>query len=269
MLGKKVGNYLIDSRIGAGGMGEVYKARDTRLGRSVAVKVLPDGLARDLDRIARFEREAQVLASLNHANVAALYGIEEHDSQHFLIMELVDGETLAERIARGRLAVAEALEIARQILEGLEAAHEKGIIHRDLKPANIKITSEGKVKILDFGLAKAMESTVPNPQLSNSPTLSMAASSAGVILGTAGYMSPEQAKGAATDGRSDIFSFGCILYEMLAGQQAFDGDTIAEILAGILAREPDWTALPVNLNPRIVEVLRRCLKKIRSAAGMR
>jgi eukaryotic-like serine/threonine-protein kinase len=188
-------------------MGEVYQARDTRLGRSVAVKVLPDEFARDADRISRFEREAKLLASLNHSNIAALYGIEQADGTHFLVMELVEGETLAERIARGPIPAEEAFRIAHQIADALEAAHEKGIIHRDLKPANVKITPEGKVKVLDFGLARAMEET-PATANSNSPTLSALATNAGIILGTAGYMSPEQARGHTADQRSDIFSFG-------------------------------------------------------------
>ena len=262
MIGKAIAHYQIETLLGAGGMGEVYQARDTRLGRSVAVKMLPETLARDPDRIARFEREAKLLASLNHANIAALYGMEESGGQHFLVMELVEGQTLAERIARGPLPVEETLNIAHQIAEAFEAAHEKGVIHRDLKPANVKITPEGKVKVLDFGLAKALETT-PAQVSPNSPTLLSAATNGGMILGTAGYMSPEQARGHAADQRSDIFSFGCVLYEMLTGRQTFPGDTVSDVLASILAREPDLRAVPRNLNPKIEELIRRCLVKNR------
>src|SRR5215475_6214141 len=263
MIGKAVAHFQIEARLGAGGMGEVYQARDTRLGRSVAMKMLPEIFARDPDRVARFEREAKLLASLNHANIAALYGMEESGGQHFLVMELVEGQTLAERIARGPLPVEEALKIAHQITEAFETAHEKGIIHRDLKPANVKITPEGKVKVLDFGLAKALE-VAPAQTASNSPTLlSAAAMSGGVILGTAGYMSPEQAKGHSADQRSDIFSFGCVLFEMLTGLQTFHAETVTETLAAILMREPDLNALPSNLHPKIEELIRRCLAKNR------
>jgi Tol biopolymer transport system component/predicted Ser/Thr protein kinase len=261
MIGKSLSQYIIESSLGAGGMGEVYRARDTRLGRSVAVKVLPEMFAQNAERIARFEREAKLLAALNHGNVATLFGLEQFEGRHFLVMELVEGETLAERIARGPIAVDDVLRIAHQIAEALEAAHEKGIVHRDLKPANVKMTPEGKVKVLDFGLAKAMETPSANPATSNSPTLSLGATNAGVILGTAAYMAPEQAKGLDADPRSDIFSFGCILYEMLTGRQPFKGDTVAEILASVLAREPDFSMLPPNLNPRIQVLLRRCLEK--------
>src|SRR5262245_44476143 len=205
MIGKEIAHYQIQALLGAGGMGEVYQARDTRLGRSVAMKMLPDVFANDTERVARFEREAKLLASLNHANIAALYGLEESGGKHFLVMELVEGETLSERIHRGPLPVEEALQIAHQIAEAFEAAHEKQVIHRDLKPANVKITPDGKVKVLDFGLAKALDVT-PAPVSANSPTLLSAAhSNAGVILGTAGYMSPEQARGHNADQRSDIF----------------------------------------------------------------
>src|SRR5262245_57920895 len=234
MIGKNLAQYEIESLLGSGGMGEVYQARDSRLGRNVAVKVLPDALAQDRERIARFEREAKVLASLNHSNIAALYGLEEFEKRHFLVMELVEGETLADRIARGPIPVSEAMKIAQQILDALDAAHDRGIVHRDLKPSNVKITPEGKVKVLDFGLAKAMEAAPVCPALSNSPTLSNLATDAGLILGTAAYMSPEQAKGRNTDARSDIFSFGAVLYEMLSGKQAFYGETVAEILARVI-----------------------------------
>ena len=244
-------------------MGEVYQARDTRLGRSVAVKMLPEVFERDPERVARFEREAKLLASLNHPNIAALYGLEQSDGKHFLVMELVEGETLAERIRRGPLPVEEALQIAHQIAEALEAAHEKNVIHRDLKPANLKITPEGKVKVLDFGLAKALEG-VPAQLTSNSPTLlSAVASNAGTILGTAGFMSPEQARGHEADQRSDIFSFGCVLYEMLTGRQTFTGETVTDIIASVVARDPDFTALPANLHPKLPDIIRRCLAKNR------
>src|SRR3989442_3283929 len=212
--GTRLGLYELVADIGAGGMGEVYRARDTKLGRSVAVKVLPDALAADADRIARFEREAKALAALNHPHIAALYGMEESDSRHFLVMELVEGETLAERLLRGPMSVADALKTALQIAEALEAAHEKGIVHRDLKPANVKITPDEKVKVLDFGLAKALEGEPAAANVSVSPTLSLMATQAGVVLGTAAYMSPEQAKGFPPAQRSDVFSFGCVLYEI-------------------------------------------------------
>src|SRR5215470_4879557 len=261
MIGKKLAQYEIESLLGSGGMGEVYQARDSRLGRNVAVKVLPDALASDSERIARFEREAKVLASLNHANIAALHGLEEFEGRHFLVMELVEGETLAERIQRGSIPVDEALKSAHQIAEALEAAHDKGVVHRDLKPANVKITPEGKVKVLDFGLAKAME-IAPAQTAANSPTLlSDAAMSGGVVLGTAGYMSPEQAKGHSADQRSDIFSFGCMLYEMLTGRLTFEGETVTEVLASVLKQEADLSLLPQNINSRVVELIRRCLAK--------
>src|SRR5262245_33019299 len=262
MIGTRVANYEITAHLGSGGMGEVYCARDTRLGRSVALKMLPVLFARDAERVSRFEREAILLASLNHPNIAALHGIEQSDERHFLVMELVEGETLAVRINRGPIPVEEALKIALQIADALESAHQKGIVHRDLKPANVKITPEGKVKVLDFGLAKAFESG-PAPDLLSSPTLSVVATNAGIILGTAGYMSPEQAKGANADPRSDIFSFGSVLFEMLTGQRAFQGDSVSELIASVLAREPDWNLLPTNLHPRIPELIRRCLEKDR------
>src|SRR5436190_17128851 len=202
--GTRFGAYEILSALGAGGMGEVYRARDTKLGRSVAIKILPDTLAADPERIARFEREAKMLAALNHPHIAALYGMEESGGRHFLVMELVEGETLAERLRRGAMPVEEALTIAHQILEALEAAHEKWIVHRDLKPANVKVTPDDKVKVLDFGLAKALETAPANPTLSNSPTM-LSGSLSGMIVGTAGYMSPEQARGRTADQRSDIF----------------------------------------------------------------
>jgi eukaryotic-like serine/threonine-protein kinase len=261
MIGTKLAHYEITRHLGSGGMGDVYQATDSKLGRSVAIKLLPETFAHDTERAARFEREARVLASLNQPNIAAIYGIEQSNDRKFLVMELVEGETLAERIKRGPIPVDESLAIAKQICEALEAAHEKGIIHRDLKPANVKITPEGKVKVLDFGLAKAFENQPANVALSNSPTLSMAATNAGLILGTAAYMSPEQAKGRVVGRGTDIFAFGCVLFEMLSGRPAFGGDDVAEILAHVLTREPDWNALPASVPARLRELLRICLHK--------
>ena len=260
MIGTTIGRYEILSLLGAGGMGEVYQARDTRLGRVVAVKILPKQLAEDRERIQRFEREARLLASLNHVNIATLFGFEEHAGTHFLVMELIDGATLAERIARGPIPLAEALTIARQIAEALEAAHEKGVVHRDLKPANVKITTDGKVKVLDFGLAKAMIAPAHGDFLS-SPTISVGGTYAGVVLGTAPYMSPEQARGLDVDPRSDVFAFGCVLFEMLTGRRSFPGDTVTDAIASVLAREPDMATLPPGIHPRLHEILRRCLEK--------
>jgi serine/threonine protein kinase len=245
-------------------MGDVWRARDTKLGREVALKVLPDAFALDADRSARFEREAKVLASLSHPHIAALFGFEEAAGRHYLVMELVEGETIADRLRRGPMAVDNVLKVARDIADALEAAHEKGIVHRDLKPANLKITPDDRVKVLDFGLARLRDepSDTIRPNLSQSPTLSLMATQAGVILGTAAYMSPEQAKGSIADHRSDVFSFGAVLYEMLTGRQAFHADTPAEMMAAVLMREPDFSALPVQLNPRVVELLRRCLDKV-------
>ena len=258
--GSRVGSYEVLGLIGTGGMGEVYRARDTRLRRDVAVKVLPESFAADPERLARFQREAQVLASLNHPNVAAIYGVEENPVA--LILELVDGETLGDRISRGAVPVDEALAIACQVAEALEAAHDQSVIHRDLKPANIKITPGGRVKVLDFGLAKMLETTHPAASLSMSPTLSIQATYAGVILGTAAYMSPEQARGKAVDQRTDIWAFGCVLYEMLTGRQVFEtGDTVSDAVAAILTREPDWSALPEQLPANLRRLLRRCLQK--------
>jgi hypothetical protein len=260
--GTKLGAYELIALIGAGGMGEVYQAHDTKLGRDVAIKILPEAFAHDADRLSRFQREAKMLASLNHPNIAHIYGLEQSNSTHFLIMELVAGETLAERIKReGAVPIEEALKISIQIAEALEAAHEKGIIHRDLKPANVNVTPEGKVKVLDFGLAKAFagETTDSNP--SESPTLSRAATMQGVILGTAAYMSPEQARGKTVDKRTDIWAFGCVLYEMLTGKQAFDGEDITEILAAVVKTEPDWQVLPPKTPAKIRDLLRRCLQK--------
>ena len=261
MIGKTLNHYTVEAQLGVGGMGEVYLARDTRLGRSVAVKVLPEAFDQDADSIVRFEREARLLASLNHPNIASLYGMEKAGSKHFLVMELVEGETLAERMRRGPIAIEEALKFGQQMAEALEAAHQSGVVHRDLKPANVKITSDNKIKVLDFGLAKAMENAPANLNISNSPTISMHATNAGVILGTAAYMSPEQAKGLTADSRSDIFSLGCLLFEMLSGRQPFQGDTTSELLASVLVREPDWTLLPANVKPRVHDLVRRCMDK--------
>src|SRR6202008_4239604 len=226
-------------------MGEVYEAHDPKLGRDVAIKVLPEAFAHDPERLSRFQREAKMLAALNHSNIATIYGLEQSNGTSYLVMELVSGETLADRVKReGAVPVEEALKIAIQIAEALEAAHEKGIIHRDLKPANVKVTPEGKVKVLDFGLAKAFAGDSATEDPSNSPTLSHAATMQGMILGTAAYMSPEQARGKACDKRTDIWAFGCVLYELLTGKQAFQGDTTTEILAAVLREEPDWQALP-------------------------
>jgi serine/threonine protein kinase len=243
-------------------MGVVYRAHDTKLGRDVAIKALPDAFANDSDRLQRFQREAQVLASLNHPNIAHIYGLEESDKTRCIVMELVEGETLQERIKRGPVPIEETLAIAKQIAEAIEAAHEKGIIHRDLKPGNIKLTSDGKVKVLDFGLAKVFEDQA-SITLSNSPTL-MSASMPGMIMGTAAYMSPEQAKGKEADRVSDIWAFGCVLYEILTGRAAFEGETISEIFAGVLKGEPDWNRLPVETPTAIRRLLRRCLQKNRT-----
>src|SRR5450759_3226042 len=250
--GTELGTHKILALIGVGGMGEVYKAHDTKLRRDVAIKVLPESFARDADRLARFRREAQLLASLNHPNIATIYNIEDSNNTTYLVMELVPGETLAERIKReGAVPVEESLTIAKQIAEALEAAHEKGIIHRDLKPANVKLTPEGKVKVLDYGLAKAFAGDGTNEDPSNSPTLSRAATMQGVILGTAAYMSPEQAKGKAVDKRTDIFAFGAVLYELLTGKQAFHGEDVGDILAAVVRMEPDWSRLPAAVPQKI------------------
>ena len=261
MVGKRIIHYEIVNRLGAGGMGEVYRAQDTRLGRSVALKILPEMFASDEERVARFEREARLLASLNHPNIAVLYGLERAEGKSFLVMELVQGETLAERVMQGPVPIEEALRIAHQMAQGLETAHAEGIVHRDLKPANIMVTPDGKVKILDFGLAKALLGTGPQADVLSSPTLTAAATNAGIILGTAAYMSPEQAKGQDTDARTDVFAFGCILFEILVGRRTFPGDTVTEAIASVLAREPDFSALPARTHPKIPDMLRRCLNK--------
>jgi Tol biopolymer transport system component len=263
--GTRLGAYEVLTLIGSGGMGEVYRAKDTKLGRQVALKILPATFTTDPERLARFRREAQVLASLNHPHIGAIYGLDEANGSQFLILELVEGEGLDKRIGRGALPVDEALAIAKQIAEALEAAHEKGIIHRDLKPANIALTKDGHVKVLDFGLAKALSTDVADrsmDRLPEPPTMaSPAMTSMGIILGTAAYMSPEQARGTVVDKRSDIWAFGCVLYEMLTGALAFPGDTTTDIIAAILQRDPDWSRLPHDLSPRITLVLERCLQR--------
>jgi serine/threonine protein kinase len=262
--GTRLGAYEITAPIGAGGMGEVYRGRDTRLDRDVAIKVLPETFASDPERIARFQREAKTLASLNHPHIGAIYGLEDSDGIKALVLELVEGPTLADRIAQGPIPLDEALAIARQMAEALEAAHEHGIIHRDLKPANIKLTSDGTVKVLDFGLAKAVEGHSTPTDLSASPTItSPAMTMGGVILGTAAYMSPEQAKGKPVDNRSDIWAFGCVLYEMLTGKRAFEGEDVPETLALIIKGEIDWTAIPNGIPQQVLRMLRGCFEKDR------
>jgi serine/threonine-protein kinase len=283
--GARLGPYEIADQIGVGGMGEVYRATDTNLGRQVAIKVLPEAFAQDVDRLARFEREAKTLASLNHPNVAAIYGLERSGGMTALVMELVEGPTLADRIqaaasgghragdggvvpgfsraSTAGLPIDDALSIARQIADALEAAHEQGIVHRDLKPANIKVRPDGTVKVLDFGLAKVGDPLAQNhpPGFSNSPTLSVAATQAGMILGTAGYMSPEQARGKPVDKRTDVWAFGCVLYEMLTGQRAFPGEDVTDILAAVVKLEPRWEAVPADVPARVRQVMRTCLQK--------
>lgn len=257
--GAKILHYEVGPSIGKGGMGEVFRAHDTKLGRDVAIKVLPTEFVMDEERLARFEREARVLASLNHPHIASIYGFENVDGTSFLVMELAEGEDLSERIRRGPIPADEAIEIAAQIADALEAAHEKGIVHRDLKPANVKITPDGKVKVLDFGLAKALEDEEGNSDISNSPTMARAATNAGVILGTAAYMSPEQARGKRVDKRTDVWAFGVVLWEMLTGHRLFEGETVSDTLAAVLRAEPDWTQVPRETPTRVRRVLRRCL----------
>jgi len=264
MIGKSISHYRIVEKIGQGGMGEVYLADDATLDRKVALKFLPEAFTSDPERMARFEREAKLLASLNHPNIAGIYGLEQADGNRFLVLEYVEGETLQARLNKGVLPLEDALELCRQIAEGLEAAHEKGVIHRDLKPANVMITAEEKVKILDFGLAKALADETQGNDSSQSPTLTEAMTRPGVILGTAAYMSPEQAKGKSVDKRADIWAFGCILYECLTGKKAFEGETVTETLAAILRGEPDWQALPATTPHNIRFLLRRCLAKERN-----
>ena len=266
MIGETLSHYRITAALGAGGMGEVYRATDSNLGRDVAIKVLPPEVAHDPDRLARFKREAHLLASLNHPNIAAIYGLEETDGKPFLALELVEGEDLKQQLARGAIPVPEALEIGEQIAEALEEAHGKGIVHRDLKPANVKLTPDGKVKVLDFGLAKAWAGDASGmgsapSALSQSPTLAHTGTVAGVILGTAAYMSPEQARGKRVDRRADVWAFGAVLYEMLTGERAFAGAGITDVLARVLEREPDLGRLPADTPPAIRTLIARCLTK--------
>jgi len=263
-IGTRLGPYAISAKLGAGGMGEVYRARDTKLNREVAIKVLPAGVAQDAERLARFKREAQLLASLNHPNIAAIYGLDEAGDELFLVLELVEGEDLAERLERGAIPPDEALAIAKQIAEALEEAHGKGIVHRDLKPANVKLTPDGKVKVLDFGLAKAYASDASSGgsfDSANSPTMTHAATMAGVILGTAAYMSPEQARGKSVDKRADIWAFGVVLYEMLTRMQLFHGETVSDTLAAVLTRELDTKTLPAGTPHAVRQLLHRCLER--------
>ena len=258
---QRIGEYPIERELGRGGMGIVYLGRDPRLDRPVAIKVLPEAFTKDPERLARFDREAKLLAALHHPNIAGIYGIEESGGERFLALEYVEGPTLADRLARGALPIDESLELGAQIAAALEAAHEAGIIHRDLKPGNVKITPAGVVKVLDFGLAKGAGSADSSPDLSQSPTLTYMATGVGMILGTAAYMSPEQARGKIVDRRTDIWSFGCVLYEMLTGRQLFAGETVSDTIAKILEREPDWSAIPAAVPEKLRDLLRRCLEK--------
>ena len=263
--GTKHGPFEIVAPLGAGGMGEVYRARDTRLHRDVAIQALPSSLSKDPERLGRFQREARLLAALNHPNVAAIYGLEEADGSPYLVMECVEGETLAAKLAAGPLPVEEALAVGVQIAAGIAAAHEAGVIHRDLKPANVMVRPDGSVKVLDLGLARTVEVSGSDPSLS--PTVTSGATGTGVILGTAAYMSPEQARGRPLDKRTDLFSFGCVLYECLTGQRAFPGETVSDSLAAILRAEPDWNALPAETPPPIRRLLPAPSRKIRSAGS--
>jgi eukaryotic-like serine/threonine-protein kinase len=256
-VGKTVNHYRIEALVGSGGMAEVYRAHDTKLGRAVAFKVLPSYVAADRDQLSRLQREAHLLASLNHPNIASVYGLEETDEISGIVLEFVDGETLAERIARGPLPIPQALEIALKITEALEVAHDKGIVHRDLKPSNIKIASTGTVKVLDFGIAKMLEPTA----LENEKTCLGDATATGIILGTATYMSPEQARGERVDKRADVWAFGCVLYEMLAGKKLFTGGTVSDTVAAVLKNEPDWQSLPLETPPVVRALLRFCTAK--------
>ena len=260
--GVRVGPYEIVGPLGAGGMGEVYRARDTRLGRDVAVKVLPEGFERDPERVTRFEREAKLLASMNHPNIAMLYGVEQHGDMLCLALELIEGESLAERLARGPLTLDEAFDVAAQVATALEAAHEAGVVHRDLKPGNVMLRPDGVAKVLDFGLARGQGNAGgPHSDMTQSPTMTSPATMPGVILGTAAYMSPEQAKGRRADKRADVWAWGCLLYELITGQRAFPGEDVSETMAAILKSDPDWSALPAGVSPRVRELLERCLRK--------
>ena len=254
--GTTLGPYSVTAKIGEGGMGEVYQARDTKLDRDVALKVLPEAFTADPDRLARFEREAKVLASLNHPNIGSIYGLEEAEGVKALVLELVEGPTLADHIKQGAIPIDEALPIAKQIAEALEAAHEQGVIHRDLKPANVKVKADGTVKVLDFGLAKAFQ-TDP----SSATTVTATGTETGAILGTPAYMSPEQARGRPVDKRTDVWAFGCVLFEMLTGHRAFGADTHSDTLAAILGRDPNWQELPSAARSGLAGLLRRCLRK--------
>ena len=259
--GTRLGAYEVTSLIGEGGMGQVYRATDTKLKRQVAVKILPPSLAADPDRLARFQREAEVLASLNHPNIAHIHGLEESDGGTSLVMELVEGDDLSRRLSRGAIPLDEVLLIAKQIADALEAAHEHGVIHRDLKPANIKIGPDGTVKVLDFGLAKAIAPGGASADVLNSPTLTARNTQAGMILGTAAYMAPEQARGRAVDRRADIWAFGAVLFEMLTGKRAFPGEDITDTLAAVVRTEPEWSLVPRDVPPTLIVYLRRCLQK--------
>ncbi|HSB36829.1 MAG TPA: serine/threonine-protein kinase, partial [Thermoanaerobaculia bacterium] len=259
--GTRIGPYEISDALGAGGMGEVWRARDTRLGREVAIKVLPDAFADDRERIARFQREAQLLAAFNHPNIAAIHSFESVGGVRLLVMELVPGQTIREMLEEGPLPLPRALDLARDVAEALGAAHAKGILHRDLKPSNVKVTPEGKVKLLDFGLAKAFAGAAPASDISESPTLGIDTTKQGMVLGTASYMSPEQTRGRPLDRRSDVWAFGCLVYEMLSGKKAFTGETVSDVLVAILDREPDWDALPPETPRLVVELLKSCLAK--------
>ena len=261
--GTTLGPYSVTAKIGEGGMGEVWRARDTTLDRDVALKVLPEAFTSDPDRLARFEREAKVLASLNHPNIGSIYGLEEAEGVRALVLELVEGPTLADRIRQGPIPIDEALPIAKQIAEALEAAHEQGVIHRDLKPANIKVKDDGTVKVLDFGLAKAFQPDAGDPNMSMSPTISLtaAATQMGMVIGTAAYMSPEQAKGKTVGKQADVWAFGAVLFEMLSGKRPFTGDDLSETLARVIDREPDWATLPDSVPPVLSIFIRRCLQK--------
>jgi Tol biopolymer transport system component len=261
LTGRRIGAYQVQDLLGAGGMGEVYRARDTKLRRDVAIKILPRAFTSDPERLARFEREARMLAALNHPNIATIHGLEEADGVRALVLELVEGDTLADRVARGPIPVTDVLTIARQIADALDAAHEKGIVHRDLKPANVKITPHGLVKVLDFGLAKIAAGDASGPDLTQSPTVTVGGTREGLILGTAAYMSPEQARGRTVDKRTDIWAFGCVLYEMLTGRVVFAGETISDTIAAILEREPDWRNLPATLPRGVRRLIKRCLEK--------
>jgi tRNA A-37 threonylcarbamoyl transferase component Bud32 len=260
-VGARIGVYEILGSLGAGGMGEVYRARETKLGRDVALKILPPAFTTDADRVARFEREARLLASLNHPHIGAIYGFEDAGDVPALVLELVEGETLDDRLARGALPLSEALAVAGQIADAVDAAHGAGIIHRDLKPSNIKITPDGVVKVLDFGLARADADEASAPDLSKSPTMTRDETQAGVILGTAAYMSPEQARGKVLDKRTDIWAFGCVLYQTLTGRPAFRGETVSDLIVAILERDEDWTVLPAGTPPAVRRLLQRCLEK--------